>query len=137
MTTKDSLIAPMEFRFTEQRDTEKYGNGWRLYDELAIVTTPARALLPLELEMGISISTIMQGMREDSVLGDTGAAWLALRMAGEAVPWDTFDPCIMLAEWRQASEGKAPAEESAPTSTDTAPMETVSLPTMPVVESLA
>jgi hypothetical protein len=137
MTSRDHLLTPMEFRFTEPRDTEKYGNGWRLYDELAIVTCPARVLLPLELEMGVSISTVMEGMRQDSVLGDTGAAWLALHFNGEHVPWADFDPCIMLAEWRQAESGKLPAEESAPTSTDTAPTDTVSLPTMPAVESPA
>lgn len=138
---RDSLIGPMELRFTEPDDVERYGEGPYVYDELAIVTQPAKVLVPLELEIGAPLASAMDGFRESSVFGDSVAAWLALHFAGKHIPWPEFTPAIMLADWRVAppkdDQGKASAEASDPaTSPEPASavssMDTVSLPTMPV-----
>jgi hypothetical protein len=145
MTTRDSLIEPLQVRFTEPEDIEKYGADWYVYDELMFVTKPARELIPLEMEIGAPLATVMDGVRESSVFGDTAAAWLAMRAAGQAVPFAEFNPIIMLAQWRKMPKGepgKAPAEDSAPadsapTSTGTPATDVVTLPTSPPVESPA
>jgi hypothetical protein len=136
------LLPPHEVRFTEPADVEKYGDGWYVYDELAWVTKAARDLVPIELEIGAPLTTAMDGFRESSVFGDNVAAWLAVRAAGKDVAWADFQPAIMLAEWRQQplpDLGKGTAEDlgqadSAPTSSGTTAMDTVSLPIMPPVE---
>jgi hypothetical protein len=132
---RESLRPPVEFRFTEPRDAERYGSDWYVYDELKLVTQPARVLVPLELEIGAPLAMAMDGFRDDSVFGESVAAWLALYFAGKYVPWADFQPAIMLAEWRLVDPGKAPAEDSAPISTGTTPTDTVSLPTLPEGES--
>jgi hypothetical protein len=137
---KESLLKPMEVRFTEPADIERYGADWHTYDELAIVTQPAKVLVPLELEIGAPLVVAMDGFRESSVYGDSVAAWLALHFEGTHVPWPDFQPAIMLAEWRTKPDvepGKAPAAVSDPAdsspSADTQPsMDTVALPSMPV-----
>jgi hypothetical protein len=113
---KESLLKPMEVRFTEPADIERYGADWHTYDELAIVTQPAKVLVPLELEIGAPLVVAMDGFRESSVYGDSVAAWLALHFV---------------------EPGKAPAAVSDPAdsspSADTQPsMDTVVLPSMPV-----
>lgn len=143
---RNFLLPPHEVRFTEPADVEKYGADWYVYDELAIVTRPARELVPIELEIGAPLTTAMDGFRESSVFGDSVAAWLAVRAAGKDIAWADFEPAIMLAEWRQqpmpqsiaswnipgkeAAEDSAPAD-SAPTTTATESMDIVRLPTMP------
>lgn len=137
---RDSLLKPMEVRFTEPADIERYGAGPYIYDELAIVTLPAKVLVPLELEIGAPLVTAMDGFRESSVFGDSVAAWLALHFSGTHVPWPDFQPAIMLAEWRTVKEGapgKAPAVDSVPADSPPSeslllPMDTVVLPSLPV-----
>jgi hypothetical protein len=145
MATKDNLMKPLQVRFTEPDDVAAYGDDWYLYDELALVTRPARELMALEMEIGAPLTTVMDGVRESSIFGDTAAAWLAMKAAGSDVPFARFNPVIMLAEWRVlpvAEPGKAPAEDSAPadsalTSTGTASGDTVVLSSTPPVESPA
>lgn len=159
---KKALLAPLQVRFTEPADVELYGDDWFTYDELMLVTTPARDLMRLEAQLGLPLVDVMAGVRASSVLGDTAAAWVALHQAGRDVPWESFTPAIMLAEWRKAPEpvadedpkdpgvvslptpedlvSEAPefletAPDSAPTSSDTAPVDTVVLPIMPEAES--
>lgn len=157
---KQALLAPLQVRFTEDKDVGQWGSDWYVYDELALVTTPARDLMRLEAELGVPLVDVMEGVRSSSVLGDTGAAWLALRMAGVDITFLEFSPAIMLAEWRkrpdEVDEGKDPGAVSLPTPEDlaseapafsetapdstpiysgTAPVDTVVLPTMPVAGS--
>jgi hypothetical protein len=129
---KNAVISPLRFRFTEQRDVEKYGSDWYVYDELNIITAPARVLIPLEREMEMAITDVMDGVRNSSVLGDTGAAWLAMYFAGKHTPWSEFNPCSMLLEWEANPEGKAAAGESDTPAPATDATDTVSLPTLPV-----
>lgn len=134
---RDDLIAPMEFRFTTDGDVEAYGDGWYRYDELAICSQPARALIPLEVEMGSPLAEVMEGFRRDSAFGDMAACWLALRFADRYVPWATFNPRVKLVEWRKAvDEGKEPAEGSPSEGSPQPellppPPDTVTLPTLP------
>jgi hypothetical protein len=159
---KKALLAPLQVRFTEPADVEQYGDGWFTYDELALVTTPARDLMRLEAELGVPLVDVMRGVRESSVLGDTAAAWVALRQSGADIAFEGFSPAIMLAEWRKAPEPAADEDpkdhgavylptpedlaaeapeflETAPDPTpiysDTAPADTIVLPIMPVAES--
>jgi hypothetical protein len=157
---KSALLRPMQVRFTEPRDVERYGDGWHTYDELALVTTPARDLIRLEARLGLTIVDAMRGMRESSVLGDTAAAWLALQMGGSEIPFEDFSPAIMLAVWREkpvdedpkdapgavspmtpedlASEAPAYSETGlVPTNIDygTTPLDSVVLPTIPLAGS--
>src|SRR3982751_5295612 len=113
-TNRQSLIAPMEVRFVEPDDVENYGGEWFTYDELAIVTTPAKKLIEWESEIGSSLANVMDGFRQSSVFGDTVAAWLAFVMAGRAIRFDQFTPMIMLAEWRikKVEAPKEPAADS-------------------------
>lgn len=158
---KTALLKPLQVRFTEPDDIERYGADWHTYDELALVTTPARDLMRLEAELGITLVDAMRGVRESSVLGDTAAAWIAVRAGGSNVSFEEFSPAIMLAVWRTKPEDEeVPKEDPGvvllPTPEDlaseapefsetdppqpyagngTAPGDTVVLQTMPVGES--
>lgn len=150
MSYNPALIKAMQVRFVAPEDVERYGDDWHTYDELAIVTTPAKALMLLEGEIGAPLTEVMNGMRVSSVFGDTCAAWIALRMEGHSVPFADFNPAILLAEWRvklddeEATMGKdvesTPATEADPPpvssspahSTD--PADIVSLPIMEPTE---
>ena len=141
-TNRDSLIAPMEVRFVEPDDVEKYGGDWHTYDELAIVTTPAKKLIEWESEVGSSLANVMDGFRQSSVFGDTVAAWLALVMDGKRVPFADFTPLIMLAEWRikkveAPKEPAADSDQTTPTVPEppSEPGPIVILPISPPVES--
>lgn len=156
---KDALLAPLQVRFTEDADVAEYGSDWFTYNELMLVTTPAGDLMRLEAELGVPLVDVMRGVRESSILGDTAAAWIALRQAGVDVAWDSFRPIIMLAQWRKAPPAEDPKDPGAvslptpedlaseapefsetdqpptPTSPATAPADTVVLPIMPAAES--
>jgi hypothetical protein len=158
---KTALLKPLQIRFTEPADIEAYGDDWHTYDELDLVTRPARDLIRLEAEIGITLVDAMRGVREDSALGNTVCAWLAVRAGGSNVAFAEFSPAIMLAQWRTRPEDEeVPKEdlgavllptpedlaseapeflETAPpraaTATGTVPAATVVLQTMPVVGS--
>jgi hypothetical protein len=105
---------PLEFRFTDPQDVATYGDGWYVYDEAAFLRLRARDLIEIEGTLGMSLVAVMNGMRASTTLGDTAAAWLALRAAGKtkvAGDFDDFNPVTNLIEWREA-EGKAEAPEA-------------------------
>jgi hypothetical protein len=153
-------LDPLDFRFTDPEDIEKYGDGWYVYDEGAFLRLRARDLIQLEGFLGLPLVAVMNGMRTSTILGDTAAAWLGVHardpeLAGE---FDDFNPVTNLIEWRDASEGKDQAPEAtqlepvpgppamlAPddpdlpmagrfATTTSAPMDTVVLPVLPVAE---
>jgi hypothetical protein len=146
-------LDPMEFRFTDPDDIKRYGDGWFTYSEGSFLRLRARDLIELEGEMGTPMVTVMNGMRASTTLGDTAAAWLGVRTASVVLagPFDDFNPITNLIEWRDAAEGKEEAPpEPAPVSlplpdpdrptvgpygsTNSAPMDTVVLPSLPVAE---
>jgi hypothetical protein len=113
---KDAVLEPMEVRFTEPADVEKYGAAWHRYDELALISLPARELIKLESEIGSPLIDVMRGFRRDSGFGLLAASWLAVR----TVPFDQFNPVVMLAEWRIAEKDVDAGKGSDPdVSTDT------------------
>ena len=140
MADRDALLKPLEFRFTEPQDVETYGDQWITYDELDIVTKDARTLMAWEAEIGASLSSVMNGVRESSVFGDTCAAWVALKLAGRDIRFAEFSPATMLLVWRRkpVEEGKDPGSP-APTPPDgepaSGPLAIVALGTMPAAES--
>lgn len=109
-------LDPLEFRFTDPDDAKKYGTGWYTYDEGRYLRLRARDLIALEGELGMSMVSVMNGMRASTTLGDTAAAWLGVqsvnpRLAGR---FDDFNPITNLIEWRDAAEGKAEAPTAEP-----------------------
>jgi hypothetical protein len=147
------LLDPVDFRFTDPRDVERYGDRWYRYAEGDLARLPAQTLIGLEAELGMPIVDVMNGMRMSSVLGDTAAAWIGVRDVDPklAGPFSEFNPITMLIDWRPASEGKAegttaqeelpglpppPADGSRPLDRSSpptsGPTDTVALPTLPV-----
>jgi hypothetical protein len=129
-------LDPLEYRFTDPEDAAKYGDGWYVYDESYWLRLRARDLIAMEGRLGMSLTSVMNGMRANTTLGDTAAAWLGLIAAGKtttAGEFDDFNPVTNLIEW-QEYEGKAEpvAEvtppEPAPAQPDTHPLEDPDLP---------
>lgn len=155
MATPNALraVGPVWLRFTDPEDMGKYGDGWYRYDEGSVLRLRARDLIELETEIGIPIVALMNGFRESTVLGDTAAAWLAIRAVdpARAGDFDQFNPIVMLIEWSRAKpepdpkDGEpesslAPAESSSTTvapsqSTISDRTDTVVLQSMPIAGS--
>lgn len=131
----DALIRPIQVRFVAPDDIEAYGDDWHTYDEAAILALPARELILLEKEMDTPLIDVMNGVRKNSIFGDTCSAWLALKAGGHAVTFADFNPAIALAEWRAAPvvPGKDPVSSPAPM--PSGDPDIVLLPTMPAMES--
>lgn len=106
---ESSLLTPIRFRFAEPDDAKAYGDDWRVYDEAQIVRLPARELVKLEIELGMQILDVFQGMRSESVLGYLGGTWLALRIEDPDVagPFDDYSPVAMLIEWEPVPASRA------------------------------
>jgi hypothetical protein len=103
-------MAPLEFRFTDPDDVEKYGDRWYWYSEADLIRRPARELVALEAELGMPIAQVMNGMRMSSVLGDMATTWISVRDTDPALAgkFSDYNPLTMLVEWRAAvDEGKA------------------------------
>lgn len=115
-TNMIKALPPIEFRFTDPDDAGKFGDGWFVYSETDIMRKPARELIELEVAMGLAIVSVMNGMRQGSVIGDTAAAWIGVRETdlARAGEFDAFNPITMAIEWRDPP-GKAPAARPAAT----------------------
>jgi hypothetical protein len=109
MDARDAM-GPLEFQFGAEDDQAKYGDRWFRYDESSIMRLPARTLIELEARMGIPVAQVMNEMRAGSMLGDTAAAWIGVRLVdpGLAGPFDDFNPLSLMIKWEKAS-GKADA----------------------------
>lgn len=110
----------LEFHFTAPDDVAKYGERWFRYDETEIIKKSARDLINLEAQIGAPLADVLNGVRADSIFGDTCAAWMALRAAGVDVAFRDFSPAIMLAEWRLVEDEVDAGKASTP-ETDTSP----------------
>jgi hypothetical protein len=130
MGTPNALKAldPLEFRFTDPQDVEQYGGDWFTYDESYWLRLRARDLIEVEGMLGMSMVSIMNGVRASTILGDTAAAWLSIRVksADLAGEFDKFNPVTGLIEWR--AQEKAPAAVAAPMEPDVAPATAVMPP---------
>lgn len=105
------------FRFTDLEDQGKYGDGWFCYNESTILRQRAREQIALETALGMPLVAMMNGFRQDSILGDTAAAWLAVRAIdpARAGDFDEFNPITTLIEWSgddpaPVGKGEAPPE---------------------------
>lgn len=136
------LLAPLRFRFTEPEDTGRYGARWYVYDEHKLVRKPARDLVGLEAELGMTLISAMNGFRADSALGNLAGCWMAVREVDpeRAGLFDDFSPMIMLVAYEpvpadEVDQGKA--EEATPPSQDSPPPEHLSeTPPTVVLQSL-
>lgn len=105
----ESVWPPLEFRFTEPEDVEKYGDRWYKYSERDLIRMPGRDLIALESDLGMSVVDVMNGVRTSAVVGDLAAAWISIRntdpaLAGE---FDDFNPMALTIEWRSwTGQGK-------------------------------
>lgn len=141
-----SLLAPIRFRFVDEADVARWGAEWYVYDEGAIVRAPARDLVALERELGMTLISAMNGFRDDSVLGNLAATWLAVRAVDPklAGPFDDFTPLIMLINYESVpdeaevdegkDEGTPPPLGWTSNGPPSDPPPTVVLQTLPVVE---
>jgi hypothetical protein len=144
-------LPPFWFRFLNEEDQGKYGGDWLKYDEGAILRMRARDQIALETDLGMTLIAMMNGFRQDSILGDTAAAWLGVRAVdpARAGDFDEFNPITTLIEWSKENPDvvpkdepanmPAPEESSSPmaygsSSTTSAPTATVALDIMPVAE---
>jgi hypothetical protein len=144
---KSEALPAIEMRFTDPADVEKYGEDWYVYDESDLILRSARELMLIEHGLGMGLFDVMNGVRARSVLGDTAAAWIAVREVSpkKAGAFNDFNPLTMLIEWRSAVQGKAEAAkakeevtqappDSAPTAETSDPTDLVTLPTLPLAE---
>lgn len=116
MISNKPTLLDLDLRFTAPDDIETYGDRWYRYDERALLARPAQELIRLENAIGAPLTDVMNGIREDSVFGDTCAAWLALEAAGKAPDvFREFSPAIMLSQWRKhVEEQEDPGKASTP-----------------------
>jgi hypothetical protein len=135
MDARDAL-GPLEFQFQDEADQAKYGDRWFRYAETDLIRLPARKLIELEARMGMRLVDVMNGMRESTVLGDTAAAWIGVRLVDPelAGPFDEFDPISLMIKWEKAS-GKADAVETTQVTPQppAKPSEELLLPAAPTV----
>jgi hypothetical protein len=107
-----ALAAPYRFRFTEPEDVKQYGDGWFVYDEARVVRLPARSLARYEARIGMPIAQVIDGFRQDSVMGRLAATWLALHMHDPdlAGDFDQYSPVVLLMRFEPVPDGELPAE---------------------------
>ena len=155
MATPNALkaLGPVWFRFTDPEDMARYGDGWFKYDEGGILRQRADVLIALETDLGMSMVSVMNGFRANTVLGDTAVAWMGVRAKDQrlAGDFDQFTPVTMMIEWSKAIPESDPKEgepeslpglevSSLPTpspseSTISGPTDTVVLSSMPIAGS--
>jgi hypothetical protein len=113
---ESAILRPLRFRFQDADDVERFGDGWHVYDEGRIVRLPARELVALEIELGMPIVGVVQGMRTESVLGYLAGTWLALRMEDPALAgrFDDYTPIAMLIVWDRIPDDEPKADMSGP-----------------------
>jgi hypothetical protein len=132
---KESLLKAVRFRFTDSTDVETYGSDWYVYNELGIINRPAREVMALEQEMGISVARAFTSFRLTETIGELAACWLALRLAGKSFSFQEFNPIVHLVEWEEIPEEEQGKGIASPEASSTLPTEPVSLPSLPSTES--
>lgn len=109
------LLPPVRFRLAED-DHEQYGSDWYVHDESAVMRIPARDLIEIERQVGMTLLTMLNRSRQDFADGNLGAMWVARRLAGVDETFDEFTPLVMLAEWERLPAGDVnpPAQPPSP-----------------------
>lgn len=108
-----SLLKPFRFRFTDEADVARFGDGWYVYDEAAIVRMPARQQMLLEAALGLPLAHVMEDFVSDRVMGRLAATWIGVHLAdpARAGGFDSFEPLVFLVEFEQILD--EPAEDVA------------------------
>lgn len=128
------LLAPYRFRFTYEPDAEKYGNpadpeGWWIYDEAEITALPFGQLAALEAELfPLTLVAVMQGVRDNSIIGHHAASWVALHLAApkKAGPFKDYAPRAVLTYFEPIVDNEPEADADpldSATSPDSSPAE--------------
>ena len=109
-----SLMAPYRFRFTEPADAQQFGDGWFVYDEARIVKLPARQLARMEAELGQPIVTVMDGFRNDTVMGRLACTWLAIYLQDPdlAGRFADYSPVVLLLNLEPVPDDEVPVEST-------------------------
>lgn len=114
------VLKPLRVRLTDPDDVARYGDRWWVYDEAAIMRLGADELIAIEREIyPTKLRAAMDDSRENGILGDLIAVWVAIRMAADpnwpAPKFADFKPLILLAEWQLVPDGEvdpgAPLDE--------------------------
>lgn len=114
------LLPPLRVRLAPE-DHDRYGADWWPYDEAALLRLPARELVDIEREIGMSLSRVLDRFRGGYTDGNLAALWLARRAAGIDEDFADFAPLALLAEWeRPAADDVDPPAPTSSTSPETA-----------------
>lgn len=132
---------PVWFRFTDEDDKGKYGSQWILYDEPALLRKRARDLIEIEDAIGVPVVGAINSFRNKGTLGDLALTWIALHQVdpARAGGFDEYNPLTHMIEWTTVDP--SPGKDEGPQdpaltseSMNSAPTDTVVLPTMPISE---
>ena len=119
------LLPPIRFQFCAD-DRAEYGDGWTVYDESALLRIPARELIDIERQIGMSVLTMLQRARANYTDANLAAMWVSRYRAGVRVdkggkqvpePFAEFQPLVLLADWEpvpDAGDVDPPAPNSSP-----------------------
>lgn len=111
------LLPPMRFRFLDDEDKAKYGEDWFVYDESALVRVPARELVEIERQIGMSVRDMLTRGRYQFADAELAGMWVARRLGGVDEPFDKFEPLVLLVDWEPVpatDDVDPPAQPSSP-----------------------
>lgn len=109
------LLPPVRFRLAED-DHERYGSDWYVHDESAVLRIPARELIEIERQVGMTVLAMLNRSRLDFADGNLAVMWVARRLAGVVEPFDEFAPLVVLAEWERLPAADVDPPASTPSS---------------------
>jgi len=95
------LSAPMRWKFTAVDDVAAFGDRWWMWDGRALIRLKGRELIGIEETIGMSIADLLEKLDQRTTLGQLGALWLSMHMAGHEVVWADFDPTVYLTVWEE------------------------------------
>lgn len=128
-----NLLTPHEVRLQHPDDVREYGEGPWIYDEMALLSLPAKELIALERMLDMSIPVLMARVRADWTDAKLAATWLARRMTtgDKRLGFIGFTPLVHLSSWTPrpiegvddvaAGEGGTPLDPSAEEASDSSP----------------
>jgi len=97
------------FRFTDPADVARFGGDWIVWDEEPALRLPARAIVQLEVELGVRLGRVIALARINDTMANLAAIWLSIRAKDPdaAGPFGDFDVQVYFTEWEEIE-----AEES-------------------------
>ncbi|MEV6633876.1 hypothetical protein AB0M54_24305 [Actinoplanes sp. NPDC051470] len=122
-----SQLKPLRFRFTYEPDQKTYGppgSEWWVYDESAITALHWKRQAELEeLIHPLTLLEVMQGVRNDSIVGCHAASWLVIHLADPDIAgsYAEYSPRVMLIQWSGVPDGDEPEAAADPLDSSTTP----------------